>query len=165
MTAFPEFYEVMRAILGDRQVLGVGWHYASTDLRSALRSVVALGRGPAGYALDAALAASTGITPDVAQGDPYALFCYDACLLLVGGEDGALSYQTRSMTVRDAGDRKRDLLWELREMVHEIRNGGVYFSTTQIFATFIRDLRATFDLPGDTHRLDPTMDTGNVTGA
>ena len=148
MTIFADFYEVMRAILGDRQVAGLGWHYADADLRSALRTVIALGRGPTGYTLDAGISASTGITPDVALGDAYALITYDACLIAIGGEDGALSYQTRSMTVRDGGDRKRDLLWEMKALVHEMRNGAAYFTSSQTFAQFIGTMRHAFDQGG-----------------
>lgn len=127
----------MRAVLGDRQVMGV-WHYPDVDLLAALRGIFALGRGPAGYAMDpASVSSGTGVAPEVAFGDDWALITYDACFLLIGGEDGRLSYRTRSLSVRDGGDRKRDLLWELENRVHEIRNGASYFSTYQSFAQWI----------------------------
>lgn len=137
MTSFTDFYPTLRAILGDRQVMGL-WNYGDADLLSALRSVFALGRGPAGYALDAAaLNQATGVDPAVELGDPFALIAYDACLILVGGEDGAMSIRTRSLSISDSGHRKRDLLWELRGLVSDIRGGGAYFSTRQSIAQWI----------------------------
>jgi len=123
----------MRAVLGDRLVMGL-WHYAEDDLLSALRSVFALGRGPAGYAMDPPAMTAMGVSPMVNFGDNWALLIYEACLTLIGGEDGLMQYRTRSLTVKDGGERKRDLLLDLGQKVYEIRNGAAFFSTYQSFA-------------------------------
>lgn len=157
---FSDFYEVMRALLGDRWVSGLGWHYADTDLRSALRSVFALQRAPAGYTLNAGLSASTGLLPVAITGDAYALIAYEACMILVGGEDGEMAVQTRGVTVRDGGDRKRDLLWSLREMIYELRDGGSYFSCTQTFSQWVGTMRHALE-EGRALGLNP--DTINLT--
>ncbi len=134
-TAFDDFFPVMRAVLGDRQVMGL-WHYPDADLLAALRGIFALGRGPSGFAMDPpSVSSATGVTPEVVFGDAFALITYDACQLLIGGEDGAMSYRTRSLSVSDAGHRKRDLLLELGQRVYEIRDGGgSFFTTYQSFA-------------------------------
>lgn len=136
MTAFETFYPVMRAILGDRQVGGM-WNYTDADLLSALRAVFALGRAPEGYAMDPANPATgANVTPDVALGDVFALIAYDACLILVAPEDGKNSYRTRSISVTDGGDRKRDLLFELERLTSAIRDGDCVFATYQTFAAW-----------------------------
>jgi hypothetical protein len=63
--------------------------------------------------------------------------------MLIAGEDGAISYTTRSMSVRDAGERKRDLLWRLGDMVYEARGGAAaMFSSWQSLAQFCGAVRA-----------------------
>lgn len=128
-----DFYETMRLILGDRQVHGI-WNYVDDTLAASVRAVFMLGRNPLGYLL-----AGDVIAPDPPSGDPWALICYDACLLVVGGEDGKLMYRTKAISVHDGGERKRDLLTELRMKTYEIRNGGAVFSTVQNFVEFVHN--------------------------
>jgi len=136
MTPCADLYSTLRAVLGDRQVMGM-WNYAESDLLSALRAVFALGRGPAGYALNGSINSATEITPAIEVGDVLALIVYEAAMILVGGEDGAVAIRTRALSVNDSGHRKRDLLWELRNLIHDIRSGGSYFSTRQSVAAWI----------------------------
>lgn len=134
---FDFFYDTLRLILGDEQVHGI-WNYSDEKLDTAVKSVFMLGRAPTSYALDQD---TDIITPDVKQGDDYALVCYEAVLLTVGGEDGAMRIQTRELSISDEGHRKRDLLAELKELVHQIRNGAAIFSTWQDFDSFVHSLR------------------------
>ena len=131
-----EFYTTMRLILGDRRVHGI-WNYAEDTLAGAVQAVFLLGRNPTGYSLGGT--ARDAILPDPPSGDPWALICYDACLLLVGGEDGRLMYRTKAISVHDGGDRKRDLITELRMKIYEIRNGSAVFSTVQTFIQFVHN--------------------------
>lgn len=135
-TAIDQLYPFLRALLGDRQVSGC-WHYAADDLLSAVRSVFAFGRGPAGYALDGTVYVATAIAPEVAAGDPLALICYEAALILIGGEDGKKSIRTRELTLTDGGDRKADLLDLLRQKIYEVRDGGAVFASWQNFSQFL----------------------------
>lgn len=134
-TPFTDLHDTMRALLGDRQVHEV-WNYSPDTLNSALRSVFITGRQPAGYTL---VGGWTGvaIAPELQMGDHAALILYDACLGLMVGEDGAFSYTTRSLSVNDRGQRKSELLWEIRSRIDEIRNGGAVWATVQNLMQFI----------------------------
>lgn len=133
---FNAFYPVMRTILGDRQV-HEQWNYPDGILCSALASVFALGRGPDGYS-----AVGATVVPDPPSGDDFALIVYDAVLLMIGGEDGAMQYRTRALWVRDFGERKRDLLSEMHILTYQIRDGKAVFSTIQSFTAFTMNLPA-----------------------
>ncbi|HEX4630019.1 MAG TPA: hypothetical protein VH188_03570 [Chthoniobacterales bacterium] len=134
---FDKFYPVLRTILGDEQIHGL-WNYANERLDSAIRSVFLLGRGPSGFALSNA---QDQVNPDPPSGDPFALICYDACLLLIGGEDGAMRIHTREISITDDGHRKRDLLLLLRQQIYEVRDGAAVFSTVQNFEQFIHSIQ------------------------
>jgi hypothetical protein len=131
---FDRLYEVVRVILGDEKIHGQ-WYYPDERLDSAIRSVFLLGNGPAGFALTGT--EDETITPDVPMGDPYAIVCYEAALLLIGGEDGQVLMKTRAATLRDHGDRKRDLLLLLGQRIYEIRNGMPVFVTFQSLQQFL----------------------------
>lgn len=137
MTTLDDFYDTLRCILGDEQVHGI-WNYPDDKLDSAVKSVFLLGRGPVGYTFDKD---AETISPDVKAGDPFALVCYDACKLLIGGEDGEVRIATRELTIDDAGHRKRDLLIELGELIYQIRDGSAVFDTRQDFESFVYALR------------------------
>lgn len=117
--------------------------YTNETLDSAVRAVFAVNKAPAGYSLDAAtdlasLSAATNITPAISAGDDLALLLNQACLLAITGEDGAMVMRTRSLTVEDKGERKRDLLARLGEQIYEIENGGaVVFATQQSLANWL----------------------------
>jgi hypothetical protein len=133
---FDKLYDTLRVILGDRQVHG-NWNYTNTQLDSAIKSVFLLGRGPTPFSLNVA---QDEITPDFdpqRNGDQFALTCYEAVLLTVGGEDGAYRLQTRAVNIADGGDRKRDLIRELGLLVYEIRNGGAVFTSHQQLSAWL----------------------------
>jgi len=134
---FDALYDTLRCILGDEEVHGV-WNYSDDKLDSAVKSIFLLGRGPAGYALDED---QVEIVPDLKSGDDFALTCYDACKLMVGGEDGEMRLHTREITLHDAGHRKRDLLAELAQLIYDIRDGSAVFTTRQNFDEFVHSLR------------------------
>ncbi|GEM_PF-4820416 len=136
-----DFYDPIRSILGDREVHGM-WNYSDTTLASAVKTLFKVGRAPQGYVLDGV---GGTITPDVQAGNDYALICYDAALLLIGGEDGAIAYRTRVISVHDQGHRKRDLLSELRQLIYEIRDGAAIFTSTQSFIAFLGNTPASGD--------------------
>lgn len=135
-TPFASLYTPLRAILGDRAVNTV-WNYDGPTLDSALRAVMLTGRGPQGYTLDGDPWTSSTLAQDLQVGDDAALLLFDAALVLVAGEDGALSYTTRSLSVRDGGERKSALLWDLQNRIHEIRNGASVFATFQSFMQYL----------------------------
>lgn len=135
---FDKFYPVVRTILGDEEIHGI-WNYNDDRLDSAIKSVFLLGRGPKGYLLNDA---QTDINPDPPSGDPYALISYEASLLLVFGEDGEVRMRTRSVWLIDKGERKRDLLIELGQLIYEIRDGGAVFATYQNLEDFLNSMRS-----------------------
>ena len=128
-----QFRETIRAVLGDRQVHGL-WHYDDQAVDSAVRSIFLLGKGPAGYGLDGA---RKQVVPEPSAGDVWALISYEAAMLMVAGEDGAMSYRTKAVAVHDGGHRKRDLMAELRLLIYRIRDGGAVFATAQNFIQFV----------------------------
>ena len=130
MTALSEFYEPLRLILGDRDPAGV-YEYTDVMLDGAVRSVFRLGRAPTRYSLTGA-----NISPTLPDGNDYAQITYESALLLVGGEE-TINYRTRAISVTRAGDRKRDLLLELRHRLHQIEEGDG-FSTYQNFLIWAR---------------------------
>ena len=132
---FSDIYQFLRALAGDRQVMGA-FFYQTTDLDSVLRSVYAFGRGPRGYALDGDITTASAITPDFATGDALALTCYEAVLILVGGEDGEKAIRTREISIHDKGERKSSLMIEMKKAIYFIRNGHSMFSSRQSFTEF-----------------------------
>lgn len=166
MTGFSEFYVALRTLLGDNDPYGTFQHQDGA-LEGALRSVFLLGRGPAGYALDGDRQSSTSITPDIPSGDPFALISYEAALMLVGGEEGSYSYRTRAISRSKSGDRKRDLLSELRIKIYEIRGGGSeQFTSVESFVVWMQSSRNLYEAalggePAPFIGLRPTI-TGNM---
>lgn len=141
MTPFTAFYEVLRSLLGDRQVNGA-WNYPDGVLASALRTCFATGRAPARYTLAddggaiitaANLGDATQVFQDVSLGGDLARICWFTVKGLIIGEDGKMSVQTRSVSVRDGGDRKEDLLVQLELWIREDQIEGL-FDTAQKFA-------------------------------
>jgi hypothetical protein len=140
MTPFSDFYQTLRLILGDNDLYSV-FDYQDATLDASLRAVFLLGRGPADYALDGDRATSTDIAPDVPVGGPFELITCQAGLLLIGGEEGALNYRTRALSVSSNSDRVRRLMSELKMKVHQIQSGnGSDFESIQSFATWVRSV-------------------------
>lgn len=141
-TPFSSFYEPLRSLLGDRQVQGA-WNYTDEALASGLRTCFATGKAPAGLSLAddsggaittaAALGDATQVAQDVKLGSDMALLCWWTIKGLVVGEDGKMSVQTRSVTVRDGGDRKAELLMQIELWIREAQIDQT-FDTTQRFA-------------------------------
>jgi hypothetical protein len=128
-------YPFIRSLVGDRQVMGA-WHYRNDDIASAVRTAFVTGRAPIQYHLVGDLQTAMEIAPDLATGDDMAIVLYEAALILIGGEDGRKSIKTRELTLTDGGDRKRDLLHELKLQVYRIRSGDTVFSTSQTLTQF-----------------------------
>lgn len=135
MTNVTEFNDLLRLILGDNDPHGV-FSYDAASLQRAVKFVFRLGRGPYGYAWQES-GNSAGVTPDLPDGNAFAKIAYEAALLLIGGEQGANSYRTRALSVTESGDRKRDLLQELRFKIHAIDNGDADFATYQNLLTWM----------------------------
>jgi hypothetical protein len=138
MTPFSLFYLPLRVLLGDNDPHQV-YQFQDTALDSALRTVFLFGRGPEGFELAGDRSEATQITPDLPSGNEFALVAYEAGLLLMGGDVGANSYRTRPVSVTESGDRKRDLLAELRTKIYEIRAGDG-FDTYQSFIDWVGEL-------------------------
>lgn len=141
MTPFTAFYEPLRLLLGDRQSNGA-WNYEDATLASALRTVFATGRQPAAYRLvdDAGVAVTpanlgdaTQVSPAVALGGDFARIAHVTAKALILGEDGQISVNTRSVSVRDGGERKRDLLIHLELAIRDDQIDDL-FDTVQRFA-------------------------------
>jgi hypothetical protein len=135
-TTFASLLDLMRVILGDREVHGA-WKYSESALVSALRGAIMMGRGPTGYALVGNPFTAVSIEPDIKLGDDAALLVYDACLMMIAGEDGAFSFTTRTLSVNDKGERKSDLLWDLRSRINAIRGGGGFWTTVQSLQQYL----------------------------
>lgn len=134
MTPITEFNEALRLILGDRDAFNV-FQYSNETLASAVTTVFRCGRGPAGYALSGG-----NITPDVPDGNVFAIVVYESALMLIGGEDDIESYRTRALAVKRSGARRRDLLTELRLKIYEIRDGKDGFVSSQSFIAWAHGL-------------------------
>ena len=128
MTPLTDFFEVIRLLLGDTEIYGC-YAYPDADCAASVRQVFRMGQGPCGYLLNDA---RDSVTPSIPDGDKYAIVAYSAALLLVGGEEGAQSFRTRSLGTSQRGDRQRDLLQEFRQKIYEIETGGgLVFNTYQ----------------------------------
>lgn len=156
-TPFSAFYESLRSLLGDRQVNGA-WNYPDARLDSALRTAFATGKTPAPYRLadgdgDPVALTANGlqdavqVQQEVTLGGDFARICWHACKGLVVGEDGKMHVQTRSVTIKDGGDRKADLLVQLDLW---IREGDIdaLFDTSQRFAQWAAARVQPADYPG-----------------
>lgn len=139
-TAFRALFPIIRALLGDRQVHG-NWFYDQQTLVDAIRAVFMLGREPVSplpYSLyPADTSQSCAIYPPLVAGDALALVCYEAVLIIVGGEDGAGMVRTRAIWSQDKGDRKRALMDEMRQKIYEVRDGDSVFITYQNLMQFL----------------------------
>jgi hypothetical protein len=138
MTPFYLFYEPLRILLGDNDCEQV-YQFQDSALSGAVRTVFLFGRGPDGFALDGDQATAEAITPELPSGNEFAIVAYEAGLLLIGGDTGANSYRTRALSVTESGDRKRDLLAELRTKIYGIQSGDG-FSTYQSFVTWVQSI-------------------------
>lgn len=148
------FYGPIRLILGDRKVQGL-WNYDDDTLKSAITTTFFVNLAPPGYALDPA---SMIITPDPG-GDAAALLTFQSALLCIGGEEGANSFRTKAISVHEFGDRKRDLLADLRQKIYEIRDGNAQFSTLQGFVAFLANMPA----GGSDNILGPIAEFSQIT--
>lgn len=126
-TPISEFRDILRLLLGDNDPNGLYAH-ADSELDLAVRAVFRMGQAPEGYAVSG----MTAIDPSVPDGDAFALISYTAALNLVGGEEGAEAFKTRSLSHATKGERRRDLLIEFRQKIHDIETGGgLVFETRQ----------------------------------
>lgn len=138
MTSFSLFYQPLRILLGDNDSEQV-YQFQDSAIASALRTVFLFGRGPDGFELDGDQATAAAIKPDLPSGNEFAIVAYEAALLLIGGDTGANSYRTRALSVTESGDRKRDLLAELRTKIYAIQAGDG-FSTYQSFVSWVQSI-------------------------
>lgn len=136
MTPYSQFYQPMRAVLGDRDPSGI-YAYSDDDLGAAIDVILSCGDGPAGYLSDG----SGNINPTVPIGDPYALILFQSSLLLINGEEGGGSMRTKALSVSDMGHRKRDLITSFRLKISDIQTGGgLAFETRQSLGVFLQNL-------------------------
>lgn len=127
--------QLVRMTLGDDSVLG-SYLYTNDQVDQAISAVFALGLGPEDYSVD-----ETGLfTPALESGDDLALVVFHAARLRVGGDDGAMSYQTRALKVTDRGERKSSLLKELEHYIHRIEGGQCCFGQQRDFLKWANDL-------------------------
>jgi len=155
MTTINEFYEPLRLILGDLDPTGM-YQYTDVMLAGAVRTIFRLGRAPGGYTFS-----NEGITPDLPNGNDYALIAYEAAKLLLGGEE-TINYRTRALSVTTSGDRKRDLLSDLRIKIHEILQGDG-FTSYQNFLMWARSASEAAELVEA--QVDAPLATANITGS
>jgi hypothetical protein len=118
-----------------------------------------LNRGPSGFALDNP-SNPQNVTPDLvaAGGDCVAWVAYETALILITGEDGKMQLRTKVVWVRDEGERKRDLLADLRIRMYDIRDGNAVFTTFQSFIAFLGNMPAS----GDNNILGPIAEFSTV---
>ena len=133
-TPLSAWHGSLRALLGDRDALYGENDYTDATLESAVRSVFAMAKAPAGCELhdDAnavvtELGASTNVFPAPAIGSAaFAEILFRAALVLIVGEDGAMAITTRAMSARDHGDRKAALIDWLQAEISDIEATGTF---------------------------------------
>jgi hypothetical protein len=165
-TPFTSFFPYMRCILGDR-LSGGSYAYQDADLQSAIVTAVMFGQAPPCINLDNPTApqSATAVTTP-ANGDQLAWLVYAAVLYLIRGEDGAISYRTRSLSVNDKGDRKRDLMNRFEYEIYKIKDGNAVFTTYQSFIAFVGAFqKAGQELPpfGEFTGIDVRSTPGTIT--
>lgn len=144
-TLLSEFRDPLRLLLGDMDPLE-NYQFTDDHLERGVRAVFQCGLQPtednsattAEYALNDA---GTAISPTVPSGDDFALIAYRAAKLLVMGQDGAISYRTRALSVNDRGDRKKDLMRELELLIHRIEGGLCVFASQRSFVLWLNNQR------------------------
>lgn len=146
------FYGPLRVLLGDRLVHGL-WNYSDDVLHAAMSAVFFLNLAPPGFALDGQF----NINP-VPSGDAAAWIAYQAALLTIGGEEGGYILRTKVVYIRDYGERKRDLLADLRMRLYQVRDGDAAFTTLQSFVAFLANMPA----GGDNNPLGPILEFSSV---
>lgn len=114
----------MRTILGDRKVHGM-WSYSDDELFGAVVSVFAVGLAPSPYALSPNNPVTAKeIQPELPTGREYGMVVYNAVRLMIGGEESGGSLVTRSMTVKDSGQRQKRLMSELARILYGYSAAG-----------------------------------------
>jgi hypothetical protein len=160
------YFGPLRVVLGDRQVHGL-WNYSDETLAQAISAVFFLNRGPDGFVLvpstggnNASSSINQEVAPNpmVAGGDFAAWITYEAALLALTGEDGAFMMKSRVLWVRDFGERKRDLLSELRMLIYRIKDGDAVFTTSQSFVAFLGNMPAS----GNNNVLGPIAEFSSI---
>ena len=151
-------YAMIRCVLRDRKVNGM-FNYSDDVLKDAVRAVFLFNQAPRGFLLDDPMNPQK-VVPDLvaAGGDLFAWIVFDACLLLITGEDGKMQIRTKVVWVRDEGERKRDLLIDLRIKVYNIKHGDAQFTTYQSFIAFLGNMPAS----GDNNLLGPIAEFSTI---
>jgi len=149
---------MVRCVLADRRVNGM-FHYTDDVIKDAVRAEFLFNQAPSGFALDDIMT-PTQVVPDLVAsgGDLFAWIVFDTALLLITGEDGKMQIRTKVIWVRDEGERKRDLLIDLRIKVFNIKHGDAQFTTYQSFIAFLGNMPAS----GDNNLLGPIAEFSTI---
>lgn len=142
MTPFSQFYLPLRVMLGDLDPNEI-YQFQNSALDAAIRTVLLFGRAPATYTLVGDRMNAVAITPDIPNGNDFAIISLEAALLLMGGDAGGIQYRTRALWVKESDDRKKDLVGKIRAEIYQIV-AGPGFTSYQNFLTWItsfNDLR------------------------
>ncbi len=133
----------MRVVLGDNDPQG-SYEFSDDNLADGLRAAYQLSAFPPPYALDS-LTAGTVLSPEP-DVKSFAIILLEACQVLMVGDIGAFSFQTRAISEADHGERKRDILQYARTRIHQLSNGDAVFATRQSFLSFLMTLDSFADL-------------------
>jgi hypothetical protein len=138
-TPLSAWHAPLRALLGDTDALYGDHEYDDCALDSAVRTVFAYAKNPAGTELhddsDTAVNASnlstgTNVAPLMTIGSASdAGFCeilLRAAFICINGEVGALGFNTRPLTFHEKGDRKRQLTVWLENEISDIEATGTF---------------------------------------
>ena len=127
MSAFAEFYESIRLLLGDQDA--DARLFEDTQLDAALRMGVRL-LGALGYGYTLVLPGRTEITPDVNDPNDWMLLCYRACFAFTPSLCEATSFRTRAFTETRGG--RKELLWVLETELYRLENRSLFSSWTDL---------------------------------
>ena len=122
MAAVPlsDFYEAVRALVGDGGDPSVGYDFVDAQLNAALRTAVRVG-GQSCMAIDPDN--QTQLSPGPPNGDTWGWLAVKAAALLVGGPV-PMSFRTRALSVTVEASGRRDTLVHLETLLSDLDARG-----------------------------------------
>lgn len=115
-----EFRENLRMALSDPGTTGV-YAYQDEQLDGALRTIVQLGKGPAGVAIKEG--DSTSLDPAPSTPDARGYLVFQAALLIIGGMIPS-SFKTRAVSVMISPFERQATIDHLRRQVQQLETTG-----------------------------------------
>jgi hypothetical protein len=137
-TPTADVIALMRPVLGDDPAVIGHQEFTDAQLAASVFAVVRLGQVP-GFTISND---RVTITPTIEEAKDWALIVAKAAMQRVSGSmDGAMSWRTRPISVTDRGERKRDLLMELRDMLYDSQGGLPFYGGRSNFVSWLASVR------------------------